>query len=278
MVLYTLSLLNLDLGIETCFYNGMDSYGKVMLQLVFPAYVFFLIVCIMVLCEHSQRITRLFGKRNPEATLYTFFLLSYSKLTRTISTALQFTTLNYPDGSQEIVWLYDANVRYFALNHIPRFLAAFIITILGAIYISLFLFGQLFNRCSEYRLMKWTSHKYYIHFMKAHHAPLSDKHRYWVGLLLLARLIHYLTSTFANKFIVVLSVLITILSILVHKTIFNSYSKKSLNLLEILFIVNLSVLAGVTLYVQVSGDQQALAIVSMSISFIAFLGIVLYQF
>ncbi len=272
------SWLNFDMGIETCFFNGMDSYGKVMLQLVFPAYVFFLIVCIIVLCDHSQRIARLFGKKNPEATLYTLLLLSYTNIFRTIITDLQFTTLNYPDGSKEIVWLYDPNVRYFALNHIPRFLVAFIITILGAIYISLLLFGQLFNRCSEYRLMKWTSHKYYIHFMKAHHAPLSDNHRYWVGLLLLARLSHCLISAFTNKQTVVLSVLITSLSILVHKAIFNSYAKKSLNLLENFFIANLSVFAGVTLYVQVyDGDQQALAIVSMSFSFIAFLGLVLYH-
>ena len=273
-----ISWLNLDLGIETCFYDGMDSYGKLMLQFVFPAYVIFLIVTIMVLCDRSQRIARLFGKRNPEATLYTLFLLSYSKLIRTIITALQFTTLNYPDGSKEIVWLYDANVKYFALNHIPRFLAAFIITILGAVYTSLLLFGQLFNRYSEYRLMKWTSHKYYIHFMKAHHAPLSDKHRYWVGLLLLARLTHYLISAFTNDFLIVLSILIITLSILLHKIMFKSYSKISINLMETQFILNLSVFSGATLYVQLSGgDQQALAIVSMSISFIAFLGIVLYH-
>ncbi len=35
------SWLNLDLGIETCFYDGMNSQAKVLLQLVFPAYLFF---------------------------------------------------------------------------------------------------------------------------------------------------------------------------------------------------------------------------------------------
>ena len=33
-----ISFINLDLGIETCFYNGMDSYSKMWLQLFFPLY------------------------------------------------------------------------------------------------------------------------------------------------------------------------------------------------------------------------------------------------
>ena len=54
-----ISWLNLDLGIKTCFYSGMNSYGKLMLQLVFPMYVFLLIAIIMILCDRSQSIARL---------------------------------------------------------------------------------------------------------------------------------------------------------------------------------------------------------------------------
>ena len=39
-VMYTfVSLANLDLGIETCFYIGMNDYAKMWLQLVFPIYI-----------------------------------------------------------------------------------------------------------------------------------------------------------------------------------------------------------------------------------------------
>ena len=34
-----ISWLNLDLGIETCFYNGMDSLAKTWLQFAFPFYL-----------------------------------------------------------------------------------------------------------------------------------------------------------------------------------------------------------------------------------------------
>ena len=38
-----ISWLNLDLGIESCFYNGMDIYAYSWFQFVFPFYVWFLI-------------------------------------------------------------------------------------------------------------------------------------------------------------------------------------------------------------------------------------------
>ena len=31
--------LNLDLGIETCFYDGMDAYARTWLQFIFPVYI-----------------------------------------------------------------------------------------------------------------------------------------------------------------------------------------------------------------------------------------------
>jgi len=34
-----ISFLNLDLGIETCFYDGMDEYAKIWLEYVFPVYL-----------------------------------------------------------------------------------------------------------------------------------------------------------------------------------------------------------------------------------------------
>ena len=38
-----ISLVNLDLGIETCFYNGMTEYDKTWLQFVFPSYLLLIV-------------------------------------------------------------------------------------------------------------------------------------------------------------------------------------------------------------------------------------------
>ena len=34
-----ISLANLDFGVQICFYNGMDDYAKMLLQLSFPFYL-----------------------------------------------------------------------------------------------------------------------------------------------------------------------------------------------------------------------------------------------
>ena len=189
-----ISWLNLDLGIETCFYNGMDSYSKFLLQLAFPTYVFVLVGIIIVLCEVSKKFATLLGNRNPVAALCTLILLSYSKLIRTIVTALQFTYLDYPNGSREIVWLYDANVQYFTVKHIPRFIAAFIIIMKGAIYTILLLFGQWFLGCSDRKFMKWARNTKYNACIDAYHAPFTPRHHYWMGLLLFALTSHNIVA------------------------------------------------------------------------------------
>ena len=44
-------MAHLDLGIETCFYDGMDAYVKTWLQFVFPIYIWGVIGLIIVIGE-----------------------------------------------------------------------------------------------------------------------------------------------------------------------------------------------------------------------------------
>ena len=276
------SWLNLDLGIETCFYHGMTSYGKFLLKLVFPSYLFLLIIIIIVLCERSRRFAALLSKRNPVATLCTLILLSYSKLFQVIIAALQYTYIDYPDGSRDIVWLYDANVPYFSVSHIPRFIAAFIIIILGVAYTTLLCFGQCFTRCSSTKIMKWTKNTKYYAFVDAYHAPFHPKHRYWVGLLLFIRIISDLVSSFTSdsKSTAVFTVCIIVAGLLLLKLLANAiYSKRFIGTIETTFLMNLLVLSITTFYVMDSRNKQcAVAIISMTVSFITFLGILVYHF
>ena len=101
--------INLDLGITTCFYREMDMYTRVWLQFVFPIYIWALCSSIILLSRRSSRIAALLGT-NPVAVLATLFLLSYTKILRTVTEALSFTQVQYPQNNTRIVWLYDANV------------------------------------------------------------------------------------------------------------------------------------------------------------------------
>ena len=82
-----ISFLNLDLGIETCFYNGMDDYAKMWLQIIFPIYLIFIATFLIITSRYSTRIQRLTARR-ALPVLATLFLLSYTKILHTVSSVL----------------------------------------------------------------------------------------------------------------------------------------------------------------------------------------------
>ena len=120
--------LNLDLGIETCFFEGMDTYSKVWLQFVFPVYLWVMVGLIVILAHYSSRAGRLIGS-NSVSVLATLLLLSFAKLLRTIIAAVSFTFIEFEDDSPDVtVWLWDADVQYFSKKHIVLFFASVIFT------------------------------------------------------------------------------------------------------------------------------------------------------
>ena len=119
-----ISWLNLELGIDTCYFPEMDTYTKTWLQLTFPAYVILLVVLVIIISSYSSKFSNLIGKKDPVATLATLILFSYVKLLEICFKSLSVGTLKYPDGSSEILWLPDATVRYFSGKHIPLFIEA----------------------------------------------------------------------------------------------------------------------------------------------------------
>ena len=296
-----ISWINLDFGIESCFFDGMDSYVKLMLQLAFPIYLLFLISLIIFLSEKSTWFTSIISRRKPVPTLCTLILLSYSKLLRMIVASLQFRTLYYSDQFVDTVWLYDGNVMYTAAKHIPRFIIALIILLLGILYTSLLLFWQPLNQFSnclkESRprlsfLVKWVNHPKYATFIQEHHAPLVGKHRYWTGLLLLTRIVHHLVSAFAQDDVTIFMVgMLMFMLLLVKFLIYCSalykhwplefarvYNKWQLDVLQTSFLVNLIIFAFATFYVHGNQEnQKTIAYVSMAYSFIAFSGVIIYH-
>ena len=71
--------LNLDFGIETCFYDGLDAYMKTWLQFAFPLYIWFLVTVIIISSKYSKSAVRLFGVSAVQVLATLFFLL-YAKL------------------------------------------------------------------------------------------------------------------------------------------------------------------------------------------------------
>ena len=163
--------LNLDLGIETCFFDGMDAYAKTWLQFIFPLYIWSLVGLIIIASYYSSRIGRLFGS-NPVAVLATLFLLSYAKLLRTIIASLFCTFLDYPNDVQVAVWLYDGNIRYLHGKHIALFLVALLTLLIFFLpYTLLLTVGQWLQAKSNRRCLHWINTPKIKPFLDAYHAP-----------------------------------------------------------------------------------------------------------
>ena len=187
--------LNLDIGIDVCFIDGLDAYAKTWLQLVFPLYSISLVVMVLVMSEYSPKFAGLIGKKDPISTLATLILLSYAKLLSITITALSSAVLHYPDGHQETVWLPDGNVPYFKGKHIPLALVALLIIIIGLPYTILLFLWQWIVRAPRWTIFKWTRNTKLNAFIASHHVPHNSKYRYWTGLLLLVRVVLYATAS-----------------------------------------------------------------------------------
>ena len=190
-----ISWFNFELGFETCFYDGMDTYVKTWLQLAFPAYIIILVAVIIKLSNHYTAFGHLIGRKDPVATLATLILLSYMKLLQTTITAFSSATLNYPDGLKKTVWLPDATVEYLTSKHAVLLFTTILILLVGLIYTFLLLSWQWFLHCPRKRVKWIRNHKLSL-FLEVYHASYTTKHRYWTGLLLLVRVVIYLVSAF----------------------------------------------------------------------------------
>ena len=167
-----ISFTNLDLGIETCFYDGMDGYAKMWLQLFFPFYLIIIAAFIIIASRHSPRIFRLTYSRSLPV-LATLFLLSYTGVLRTVSTVLfSYSTITHlPSGHQQIVWSIDASVPLFGFN----FSILFVSCILLLLLLIFFNFTLLFSR----HLSRLVVINQFTPILDAFHGPYKDKYYNW---------------------------------------------------------------------------------------------------
>ena len=252
--------LNLDLGVETCFSDGLNGYWKTWLQFVFPIYIWAIAGGIIVASHYSSTAVKIFG-HNSVPVLATMFLLSYAKLLRTIITSLSFTFVEYPDGSAVAVWTFDANITYLSPIHTPLVVVALVFLIfLWLPFTVVLTFRQWLQQMSNYRVLRWVARL--KPFFDAYHGPFMDKHRYWVGLILLLRvlllLIFAVSPVTSSSFNLIVTVIAMFILLLYTTTVGHIYKRWYLTVLESSSIFNLGVLCAGTLYLQAAGGNQAI--------------------
>lgn len=242
-----ISWINLDWGIETCLYNGMDAHSKIWLQFVFPFYILVLTVMVILIARYSGPFSRFIGN-NAVPVLATLILLSYTKLIRTITLALSYQTVTCEDAFTFATWKVDPNVEYLSLKH--SLLLAFAVVVL-VLFVLPFTLVLLFNPLIQVSLTryKWFN-KYWFKFkpfLDAYNGPYRDRFGFWTGVLLLMRIVLLFMASFTISPSTVLAGVITVVAITVSLSAWlgGVYKKRGLNIMEVWFLMLLLVMSGV---------------------------------
>ena len=264
-----ISFVNLDLGIETCFYDGMDTYAKMWLQLFFPLYLLFIAISIIMISRYSSRILRLTYTRSLPV-LATLFLLSYTSVLRTVSTVLfsYSTIIHLPSGHNQIVWSIDASVPMFGVKFSILFITCLILFFLLIPFNIILLFTRY--------LLQFRMINYYKPLLDAFQGSYKDKHYYWIGLQLTMRSLFFAMYAFQGKLKLILSAILLVIFDICCGYI-HPHKRTIMNLQELLLLMNLTIMYAVSYQ---SSDRifSIVTNIMISLTFIQLFTIVFYHF
>ena len=279
-----ISCLNLDLGIETCFIDGMGSCSKTWLQFIFPGYVWSLLILIIILSRYSSKVVQIVG-RQIFPVLATMIFLSYNKLIHTVFLVLHYSNISC-SGENNVrfrSWYLDASVHYLRGCHIPLFLFSLAVLFLLIVPYNFYLLTiPLFEGpLSKYMCCQKLS-TYMKPFSNAYGGPYKDKCYFWIGFLLLVRVILALVVSLDTEATVSLDVLTSILVVIIfmYLPLRGVYRQLPLAYLELFFILNLILMASTneqTSNENINSKGQALTKVLVSLAFVVFCGILIYH-
>ena len=225
------SIANLDLGIQTCFYIGMDDYAKVWLQLAFPFYLIFIATSLIIMSHYSNKIQRLTARR-AIPVLATLFLLSYTKILLIVSSVLFHYSklIHLPSEHTTIVRSVDANIHLFGVKF----------TILFVTCIALFLILLPFNITLLFTrtLLRYKFVRNFTPLLEAYQGPYKMKYYYWTGMHLLIRVAIYGISLLDKNINLTIGVIL-LSTLAVCQGWIKPFKVTYKNIQELMFTINL---------------------------------------
>ena len=269
------SLFNLDLGIETCFYHGMTEYDKTWLQLAFPSYLLFIVAILAFASRYSSLVERL-TRRRVIPVIATIFLLSYSKiLLVTIRVLFSYTNVySLPDNKKIVIWKWDSSIPLFGLKFLILFVVCLVVLLFVLLPLTLLLtFTKQFYHC------KFVV-KYLKPYLDAFQAPFIDSCRYYPGMELFMRSFSFVVAnrvldTNKTQALATLSCVVK----LIYLCSFKPFKYISRTILYTSFLLNLQYL--IILDISIDGNyyktsHEVFFTISLFIAFAEFGGIILH--
>ena len=258
------SLSNLDLGFEMCYYNGMDDYIKIWLQLAFPVYLIIIATSLIIASRYSTRIQRLTARR-ALAVLATLFLLSYTKILHTVSNVLFFYSeiTDLPNKKTTIVWSVDANVPLFGVKFTILFTACLILLIIMIPFTLLLTFTRLLSRQKMIN--------YFKPLLDAYQGPYKNHCYFWPGLQLIIRAVFFGLSALDKNINLSIGVVLLAAMLGIHGYV-RPFKSTFKNIQELILIFNLIMLL---VFVQSENISNIIVNTSVAIASIHFVIILL---
>ena len=273
--------MNLDLGISTCFYDGMDAYAQTWLQFAFPLYVWLLISLIIITSRYSTLMTKLMGS-NPIAVLATLLLMSYTKILKNLIQIYLSVRLDYPN-KKVTVWFKDATVPYLESRHL-------VLAVLSCIFIAILFLPYTFILLCGYKMYGFSGLKCFRQLimklkplLDSYYAPHEIHTRFWPGLLLLVRCFLFIVLSLdfmhsSRNSLLAINVTLSLLTVtswlLAWRTI-KIYESFFVNVIESLVFLNLIILATAQ---ATDNDSLGLTFTLVGLVFAIMIGVIVYQF
>ena len=248
------------------FYNGMDDYAKMWLQLIFSVYLVFIATLLIITSRYSSKIQRLTAHR-ALSVLATLFLFSYTKILHTVCSVLfSYSTItSLPSKNTTLGWSVDTHVRLFR----PKFLTLFIVCLVLFLMLIPFNAVLIFTRTpSQFKCINR-----FKPLLDAYQGPYKDRFYYWTGLQLFLRVVFYGISSLERN----TNMMIGILILGVLECIFGlhcPFKCKNKNYQELVLLFNLQALFTASWYT----TSNSIAVNTLvGIATIQFMLLVLYQ-
>ena len=232
-----IAFLNLDLGIETCFYSGMDLLSRAWLHFLYPLYLYILMISIIILARRSDRIARRFTRSGYSAAnlFATLILMSYTSLLQNCAEVLGFVIVSTLSGKSSVRWAIDPNIEYFKGAHAPL---GIISVILLAFFIIPVPFLLMFPACA----LKLKIVKRLMPIYDAFWAPFKPHFRFWIGFRLLLRFVPFCFAYFSSYPLNVVLLGIFLVILLFVQVMVWPFKGTAQNAFDIMFICDILIM------------------------------------
>ena len=226
-----ISLINLDLGIEICFYDGMSNYAKMWLQLVFPFFLYGIALLLIITSRYVPVIQRITAHK-ALAVLATLFLLSFTKILRTTCNVLfSYSTIEHlPSKHTILLWSVNASAPFSGKK----------IMFLFVVCVVLFTFLLLYNAMLIFTrpLLRFKVISRFKPLLDCYQGPYKNRFYFWTGAQLAVRSIFFGLSTLPRNTNLMASILLTGVIMCTHGIVY-PYKSKLQNAQDLLLLLNL---------------------------------------